>query len=213
MRLIKEMIMHMKIGKVILSFFRLRHYLNEIGWFRSIAENEVVDKNNNSLPWYTYSSIYFISKKIKNEMIVFEYGSGNSTLWWSRSVSKVISCEHDLQYFNSLKKRIASNVEYIYCKLEYAGDYSKIIRSFSNCFDIIIIDGRDRINCVKNSLEALKYDGIIIWDNSDRSRYEKGYSFLNEHGFRRLDFEGIGPLNTYKWCTSIFYRDPNCFGI
>jgi hypothetical protein len=76
-----------------------------------------------------------------------------------------------------------------------------------------VIDGRDRVNCTKASLGALKPDGSIVFDNSDRSDYESGYSFLQANEFRRLDFWGMGPINSYGWCTSVFYRTQNCFGI
>ncbi|HAY39752.1 MAG TPA: FkbM family methyltransferase, partial [Desulfobacteraceae bacterium] len=84
---------------------------------------------------------------------------------------------------------------------------------YKDIFNIIVIDGRDRVNCAKNSLKALKGDGVIIWDNSEREYYQEGYSYLIQNGFRRLDFEGLGPIGIREWCTSIFYRDNNCFEI
>lgn len=146
-------------------------------------------------------------------MVVFEFGSGNSTLWWGKKVSKVISYEHDLSWYQSFKNRLPSNVEYHHCELAYGEEYSKAILDYNNAFDIIIIDGRDRVNCAKNSLGALKDHGVIIWDNSDRESYEEGYSFLIQNDFKRLDFEGHGPINSYGWSTSIFYRNNNCLGI
>jgi outer membrane receptor protein involved in Fe transport len=146
-------------------------------------------------------------------MTVFEYGSGNSTFWWSQNVSSVVSYEHDSEWYSSLNERVPSNVDYHHCNLEYGGDYCKAIQGYNDRFNIVVIDGRDRVNCVKNSLGALRNDGLIIWDNSNRQRYQDGYSFLLQNQFRRLDFEGLGPINTCKWCTSIFYRSENCFGI
>lgn len=64
-----------------------------------------------------------------------------------------------------------------------------------------------------NSIKTLKDDGVIIWDNSDRVNYQEGYDFLLANGFKRLDFWGIGPVNSYSWCTSIFYRKENCLKI
>ena len=146
-------------------------------------------------------------------MTVFEYGSGNSTLWWSEKVSSLTSCEHDLDWYNYLNEKIPSNVEYIHCELNYGGQYCRTILGYKNRFNIIVIDGRDRVNCAKNSLVALKADGVIVWDNSDRQKYQEGYYYLIQNGFRRLDFEGLGPNGVDQWCTSIFYRDNNCFQI
>ena len=69
------------------------------------------------------------------------------------------------------------------------------------------------MNCAKRVLQALRSDGVVVWDNSDREKYEDGYAFLKGHGFRQIDFEGIGPVNIDPWSTSIFYRDNNCLGL
>ncbi|MFN2235503.1 MAG: FkbM family methyltransferase [Anaerolineales bacterium] len=212
-RLTKKLISRTDTGKKLIFTRRLQPYLDEIGWFKSVQERMPVDRNGNCLPWYTYPAISFLTKRIHSDMVVFEYGSGNSTLWWSQRVSDLVSIEHELEWYNYLKNSIASNVNYKYCALEYGGDYCKAITGYKNKFHVIVIDGRDRVNCAMNSLSGLRDDGLIIWDNSDREQYEDGYSYLINNGFRRIDFEGHGPINAYKWCTSIFYRDNNCFGI
>ena len=48
---------------------------------------------------------------------------------------------------------------------------------------------------------------------TDRVIYQEGYEFLLTNGFKRLDFWGMGPINPYSWCTSIFYRKENCLEI
>ena len=201
------------IGRKLVLCHNLLPYLERIGWFRSWEERLPVDRDGNGLPWFTYPLIAFLKGKIQSDMCVFEYGSGNSTLWWGKQVSSLTSCEHDLEWYNSLKQRIPSNVKYIHCELEYGGQYCRTILEYKNRFDIIVIDGRDRVNCAKNSLGALKDDGVIIWDNSNREKYQDGCSYLIQNGFRRLDFEGLGPVGIHEWCTSIFYRDKNCLEI
>ena len=42
-----------------------------------------IDKNSNPLPWVTYGFIDFISERLNKSIDVFEYGSGNSTLWYA----------------------------------------------------------------------------------------------------------------------------------
>ena len=212
-KLAKRLLFQSDIGKKQGYSHSLSPYLEKIGWFQSVEKRLPIDRDGNCLPWYTYPAISFLNGKIRSEMRVFEYGSGNSTLWWSRQVSSLTSCEHNLGWFNSLKARIPSNVDYIYCELDYGKHYCETILAYKDRFNIIVIDGRDRVNCAKNSIGALKMDGVIIWDNSDRKKYQEGYSYLIQNGFRRLDFWGLGPINSYEWCTSIFYRDQNCLEI
>ena len=80
-------------------------------------------------------------------------------------------------------------------------------------YEIIVIDGRDRVNCIKHSLKALKVNGVIILDDSERREYIKGRRYLMKNGFNNIDFWGISPGTFMKKCTTIFYKEVNCLGI
>lgn len=70
-------------------------YLKETGWLESRQKMRSFDKNNNPIPWYTYPFLDFIDPRLGKKMKIFEYGCGNSTLWWAKSAEEVISCEHN----------------------------------------------------------------------------------------------------------------------
>jgi hypothetical protein len=188
-------------------------FLHQIGWFKSYHQKLPITNTNQPLPWFTYSFISFLEKRLHKTMVVFEYGSGNSTFWWAERVSQVISCEHSSEWYNKIKPELPSNVKLLFCQLDTGGDYAHAVANYKTMFDIIVIDGRDRVNCAKNALGALKEDGVIIWDNSDRKTYADGYQYLLDNGYKRLDFTGMGPINTWAWSTSIFYPENNCLGI
>ncbi len=97
------------------------------------------------------------------------------------------------------------NVTIIRAELNAA--YPKMAASLPEEFDVIVIDARCRTACAKNALPALEDTGIIVWDDSERARYEEGYAFLSDRGFNRLDFWEIGPTVVDENCTSVFYRD------
>ena len=188
-------------------------YLIRTGWFDTYFKSMPVDAEGRAIPWYTYPAIAFLKERLHPGMSVLEYGSGNSTLWWSERVVNVISCEHDADWYKLMQPKLPTNVEYLCETLEEGRKYANAISRFPQKFDIVIIDGRDRVNCARNSVGALAPSGVIIWDNSDRDEYREGFLHLAEHGFRRLDFWGAGPINAYSWCTSILYRDGNCLRI
>lgn len=192
---------------------KLHRYLDNVGWIQSKLAGLPVDRNGEPLPWFTYSSLAFLASRVKPDMSVFEYGSGNSTLWWSKRVARVVACEHHDEWYNYLKSRLSANVEYIHQPLEIGGDYCRTILRFDESFDIVVIDGRDRVNCAKAALPKLHERGVIVWDNTDRQKYADGCDFLASKGFRRLDFEGIGPAKNNGWRTSVFYRADNCLDI
>lgn len=188
-------------------------YLQNSGWIASLREGMPVDAQGKPVPWITFPALDFISSRLSSDMAVFEYGSGHSTLWWSSRVSRVVSCEHDKEWYAEFKARVPGNVDYMLRRVKNSTLYSGEIARYRNEFDILVIDGRDRVSCIRNGLAALKSAGIVIWDNSDRQEYEEGYQLLADHGFKRLDFWGMGPLATRRWCTSIFYRKDNCIAI
>ncbi len=146
-------------------------------------------------------------------MQVFEYGCGNSTLWWSERVARVFSVEHDRGWYEKVRCKVPGNVSLQFVELEYGGDYSRAVLTPGVRFDVVVIDGRDRVNAARFSLQALKDDGVIIWDDSDRQDYQDGYRFLEEKGFRKLEFVGFSPIYSLRNETGIFYRERNCFGI
>jgi len=188
-------------------------YLKEKGWIASVIASMPVDASRQPVPWYTYGAIDFLADRVKGGMQVFEYGSGNSTLWWGGRTRHVVSCEHDKTWYDVMKDRVPPNVDYMLIELNGDGRYANAVADKPDPFDVVVIDGRDRVNCAMASLSALKPDGVIVWDNSDRPDYDAGYRFLLENRFKRLDFWGLGPINAYGWCTSVFYRQQNCFDI
>lgn len=187
-------------------------YLKDMGFFESVKKKNPIDKNGNPIPWVTYPAIEFLNTRLNKSMEVLEYGCGNSTLWLAERVKSVLSIEHEKSWFEKVSKIKPDNVRLIIKELNN-GDYSKEILDYYNSFDIIFIDGRDRVKCVKNSLNALKENGVIVWDDSDRKDYEKGFTFLETNGFQRIDFWGTGAIVAIKFCTSIFYRKKNCLAI
>ncbi len=160
-------------------------------------------------PWWAESTVNLVREKISkiSNLRVFEWGSGNSTLFWSKYATKVVAIEHDKEWYEKVKKRIPSNVDLRYIELKYDGDYCRAINDEDDCFDIICIDGRDRTRCALNSLNKLSNKGIIIFDNSDRTEYKDGYDYLTANGFKRLELSGIvwGVSGAIDY-TSIFYK-------
>lgn len=186
-------------------------YLEELGWFDSFQRSMAIDRQQGAIPWLTYPAIAFIEPRLHNDMRLFEFGSGNSTIWWARHVGEVVSCEHNPAWHEQMAPRLPPNVNYLYVELD--NGYSEAIRRYREEFDVLVVDGRERVQCIRNSLGALKSGGVVIWDNSEREKYRPGFEFLRDAGFRRIDFWGMGPIYAVLWCTTVFYRQNNCFGI
>jgi len=193
--------------------FKTNGYLHDIGWVNSIIKNAIIDNSNIPLPWVTYPFIQFIETRLQPQFDLFEYGSGNSTLYYSKKVATVNSIENDRFWYDKIHSTMPSNVNLFYCELIYGGDYCKYSQQTLKNYDVIIVDGRDRVNSCKQSIITLKPGGVLVLDDTERIAYQEGIDFLLTNGFKKLDFWGIAPNISYLKCTSIFYKPGNCLGI
>jgi hypothetical protein len=212
----------------LLFFVGPRSYLKTSGWFKSSFKKKCLDKNGKAIPWWAYGATKFLENKIKSDLKVFEYGAGYSTLWLANKVADLTSIDDDQIWISLLKSKIPSNVNLIYSETENIKyghrtflpinqtkyKYSKEIDKFNKKFDIIIIDGVDRNNCIVEALKNLSSSGVIILDNLELSYLmTDAIDLIYKDGFKLLDFWGISPGVSHESGTGIFYKAENCLGI
>lgn len=183
------------------------------GWFRSAREGAAVDRAGRPIPWYTYPAIDFLAPRVAADLEVFEYGSGNSTHWWAKRAARVFSVEHDEAWFERVAPSAPANVTVRHVPLDPPGQYARSLIKAGRRFDVVVIDGRERVECALLAPDALTERGVVVFDNSDRLDYADGYAALAARGFRRIDFIGLAAVEPMKTSTSIFYRPGNCLSI
>jgi hypothetical protein len=187
-------------------------FLRSSGWMRSRRSGMAVDAGGRPLPWYTYPAIRFLEARNLSQARVFEFGMGNSTLWWSPRADRVTTCEGDASWYDLIASTMPANVEAILVP-EASDSYVRAAADRGGPYDVVIVDGRRRVECCRDSLPVLSEAGVIIWDDFHRERYHEGREFLGAAGYRELPFWGMTPITAREACTSIFYRDGNCLGI
>ena len=163
---------------------------------------------NPEAPWTSQASIRTFEKILSKDMIGFEYGSGNSTLFFSKHLKHLTSVEHNEVWFKivntKLKARQIKNVDYHFvpAKTEITNttytfykdyrltendftirkeyhDYFSFVKKYpDNHFDFIMVDGRARVECCLHAIPKLKAGGFFVLDNSDRARYKPVFSVL-----------------------------------
>lgn len=188
-------------------------YLYKTGWMKSISELKPIDEEGKPIPWMNYCFIEFLKEKLDLKMNCFEYGSGYSSLFLARYVETVTSVEYNEKWYRYINEIKQQNVEIIYVEQDVNGQYCRASLLNNEKYDIIFVDGRDRINCIINCITALTEKGIIVLDDSHLTEYEEGFMFLKNKDFRWLNFTGLKPYSTMSARTTIFYRDRNCFNI
>ena len=188
-------------------------YLLEIGWFNSFKSHKSVDKNGKPIPWFSYPFIDFLTPRLSKELTVFEFGSGNSTLFFAERVKKVISIEHNKAWYQIVNKSKPDNVDLMLTKSDSSIDYLDYLLKMKEDDDIIIVDGLHRNECMIRACEKLSERGVIILDDSERTEYKEGIEFILKNGFKSLQFWGIAPTVLFKKCTTIFYKSTNCLKV
>jgi hypothetical protein len=232
----KKLKINMKIKKyyinniiLIIKKINLLYIKYFLRWIKSFKSNSVDDQS----PWIVFEVIDFLDKWLNEEKMVFEWGSGGSTLYFSSKVKKIFSIEHNSEWFNRinliiqnkkiknvdyrlLEPVIGNNVDKIYLssddnyKEKNFLNYCKAINKFpNNYFDLIVIDGRARDGCIKESLLKIKEEGIIILDNSDRKEYRYGIELLIKSGFNKKEYFGPIPYAKMFCQTTIFQKLKN----
>ncbi|HLF20182.1 MAG TPA: class I SAM-dependent methyltransferase [Bacteroidota bacterium] len=193
--------------------FRYSGYIFQNGWFESLKTRSAVNASGEPIPWITYPSIRFLGERLPARAALFEFGSGNSTLYFARNIRSVVSVEHDREWFERIRLQLPRNAEIVYAEISSNGAYSRAAADSKKKYDIIFVDGRDRVNCIRNSFRSLKSDGVVVLDDAERLEYRDGITFLERRRFKRIDFWGIAPGVMEEKCTAVLYRTKNCLNI
>jgi hypothetical protein len=173
----------------------------EFGHARSRNERACVDAEGAPIPWYTYPAIEYLRQLNFSRARVFEYGCGNSTLFWGQRAQRVVSVESDPEWHARVLAQIGAAP--IDLRLETQREaYVGCIHGADPPFDAVIVDGRHRFACAREAISTLRAGGFILLDNSDW--YPNTAAMLRAADLIEVDFAGFGPINDYTWTTSLF---------
>lgn len=179
------------------------------GHFKSSFLNKAVDKDGNKIPWYSYPAIDFLKNKDFSTKRVLEFGSGQSTFWWSERALSIMAFEENFEWYKQLSKNLNSNINLVYAdnanKVSCLTTIEKSLQG-QEPFDIIIVDGLYRYEACELAIPYLKEGGVFITDNSEAEGYgfRKAFDGL---GFSRVDFFGYSPGVVMMQGTSFFFRN------
>jgi hypothetical protein len=84
-------------------------YLKPLGWDRSVVSRQAEDRDG-PVPWITYPALRMLDRIVQPHFKVFEYGAGNSSLWWASRVAEVVAVEHDPIWAELVASRAPDNL-------------------------------------------------------------------------------------------------------
>ncbi len=173
---------------------------NFVGWDRLVRNGSracatgfmrVAFGKRPAMPWISYDAAACIREFLRTHVNprVLEFGSGMSTIWYAKHSAEVCSIDDNEEWFKIVQERLRSagikNVEYFYT--DDRQEYVRYGKRFDKPFDLIMVDGSDRGDCVEHSLDCLAKGGIIYLDNSDKNpkgtcnEYRKAETLLLEY--------------------------------
>lgn len=187
------------------------------------AIHDVGDLSKLDLPWWTYPAIEEVDRFLAakgGDARVFEYGSGASSVWLGRRAKEVHSVEHHAGFVEFLHSALSEvpNVQLRHVEAPQRGDDARVqsqrhghagldfadyvasIDEVGGLFDVIVVDGRARAACLRQAIPHLAPDGIIVFDNCNRPRYQEA---ILTSGLRVSRYRGWVPSLPYQSETAI----------
>mgnify|MGYP001241821447 CR=1 FL=1 len=180
-------------------------------WFASLGAIYHLDRMVAlDIPWWNVAATCKVEEFLRSrpKARVFEFGSGASTIWLARRSGQVTSVEHNAVWANALESSLAShsNVKLLRAAYDASGNladqpYVNAITG-DGLYDLIVIDGRLRTACLAAAIPMLQPHGIILFDDSGRSRYRRA---INECGLKEEHFRGLSYCVPYPDHSSILH--------
>lgn len=157
------------------------------------------------LPWWNVHATQKVEAflALRPNARVFEYGAGASTAWLARRAASVISVEHHAEWQKLISPMVErlGNVQLWGRELQ-GSSYIGAIDEAGGKFDLIVVDGRRRVECLEHALSHLRKDGIILFDDSGRRRYRAA---IAECGLKEKRHFGRSYCVPYPDFTSILH--------
>ncbi|MDC0989719.1 hypothetical protein OAR29_04160 [Rhodospirillales bacterium] len=123
-----------------------------------------------SSPCIVYGAKKVLDSIIDNNMLIVEFGSGQSTHWYAKRCQKIISHETSEKWFVKVKQNLLRAGCFNANVIKWDGEsISQEIKTLSP--DLIIIDGIRRDICVDYATEVAKDSTWIYLDNSDKDMH------------------------------------------
>lgn len=118
-------------------------------------------------------------EKIKPKRIL-EWGPGYSTqMMLELTKADIISVENDPHWHGVWKEKLDPK-RVMVILLEDMDEYTTpVSKEADEKFDMIFVDGRERVRCMKFAKDVVKEDGVVILHDAERERYKEGIDIFD----------------------------------
>lgn len=168
-------------------------------------------------PWWPYAMVDYVEQRLPQSARVFEYGGGGSSLWLADRGAVLTVVEHDPTWIDHLREVLPPSVELLTVGKSGRGrisssvdpgffdDYVAAVDTYRDeVFDLVIVDGRARVDCVKRAMPKVRRGGLLLLDDSDRARYQEARDVLGD--WPRYRVRGLKASENVPATTSVWTR-------
>ena len=158
-------------------------------------------------PWMCRPAVDQLDKLVVPGMRILEWGSGGSTVFFAERGAHVICIEHDPSWAKLVQSELARRklgAQVKIHQLDLAADYVDVVDQLAGSFDLVIVDGRRRVECVGKAHHRVVSGGWLVLDDSDRQAYSPAVEQLS--GWRMLVLKGPRPETKEDPQTTMWQR-------
>lgn len=137
-------------------------------------------------PWLMPEVIDWLDSIVKPAWIVLETGCGGSTVFFAQRASRVITYEDNSEWARKVQHELRK--QKLTVEWHVDSGYPQFGLDCLVPYDLALIDGRGRVQSVKDALPALKPGGWLLLDDSDRARYAEARGLMDAANSARIMF-------------------------
>ena len=138
---------------------------------------------------------------------VFEFGGGGSTLWFADHGADVVTVEHDRDWVEHLATALVDEARCQLIHRDSSNDYAEYVATIAEWpdahFDVVVVDGRERVRCLRESISKVRPGGLLILDDAERPRYRAAFDAVD---WPHVTYRGLTPCKTVAGVTTVWSR-------
>jgi glycosyltransferase involved in cell wall biosynthesis len=181
-------------------------FMRRTSWLSSVAL-QLPLYGDEIVPSFVYPMIDLLAGRVHPTHTVLVIGGGIGAVWWASRVSKVGIIDINEESFY----RLIDIWPVEKASLEVCDDG---LASLPNMhYDVVVVNELKASDKIREYLEKLKSDGVLILSSSAHLDIKKIDPMLTRDGFRQLTLYGPAPMAVEVASSTVLYRSDNCFGI
>lgn len=161
------------------------------------------------VPWITFDATRAICAALPRDARVFEFGAGNSTVFWARRAASVCSVEDNAGWVDMLNAKLKA-LRIANTHLVHATDKASYVGTIDawpdEHFDMVIVDGAFRRECAAAAVRHVKPGGLLVIDNTDWHWFRTEPIAGIPPQWERTAYPGYAPMMGHKSETTVFRR-------